>query len=145
MLQEPISLIWERLIKPSPMGTNLIGVVIKIKIMESYTGVRRWLRMLLLSAGMTARSRMQSRFRWFRRSDKTDPYSKNTKLKNIQRNKEIQPTMKIRLQILRWLSLLQFPALPGSRASKLSHFALFRRTYSSTAFKIIFLKTLKYK
>jgi hypothetical protein len=36
--------------------------------------------------------------------------------------------MELRLQILRWLSLLQFPAYPGGQAYKQSHHALFRRT-----------------
>jgi hypothetical protein len=36
--------------------------------------------------------------------------------------------MELRLQILRWLSLLQFPACAGGQAYKQSQYALFRRT-----------------
>ena len=94
--------------------------------MESRTGLLRWLKSLLLSAGLTARSQMLLQFRWFRRYDLTD--HENEKTKNLQRDKRLKKTMKIRLQILRWLSLMQFPAFSGIQVRKLSHFALFRRT-----------------
>jgi len=50
--------------------------------------------------------------------------------KVIKFGKLLKLTMKIRLQILRWISLMQFPALPGNQEQILSHFALFRRTFS---------------
>ena len=98
--------------------------------MESRLRIIRWLRLLLLSAGMAARSRMLSQCRWFWRPDDPDHYYKTTKLKIRNQNKQLKRTMKIRLQILRWLSLLQFPALPFGQECKLSQYALFRRTQS---------------
>ena len=97
--------------------------------MESRLRIIRWLKLLLLSAGMAAKSRMLSRFRWFWRPDDPDHYFKKTTIKKRERTKLLKRlTMKIRLQILRWLSLLQFPACPGGQACKLSQYALFRRT-----------------
>lgn len=88
----------------------------------------RRLRILTLSKEITARSRIQSRFRWFRPPGNQDTSLRKTTLEKRQRTNFLKRlTMKIRIRLLRWLSLLQFPALPGDRTEKLSHFALFRR------------------
>ena len=96
--------------------------------MESRIRIIRWLSLLLLSAGMAARSRMIARYRWFRRPDDPDQYYNKIKLKNIQRINQLNRlTMKIRIRMLQWLSLLQLSASPGFQSRKLSHFAMFRR------------------
>ena len=113
--------------------------------MESRLRIIRWLRLLLLSAGLAARSRMLSRVQWFWRPDDPEPYFKKTTIKKRERTWQLKRlTMKIRLQILRWLSLLQFPACPGGQACKLSQYALFRRTPTLIHFDDNY-KTLKYK
>ena len=92
--------------------------------MESRIRILRWLSLLLLSAGIAARSRML-----FWRPDDTEQYFKKKKLKEIQRtNKLKRLTMKIRIRLLHWLSLLQLSACLGCQLGVLSHFALFRRT-----------------
>ena len=113
--------------------------------MESRLRIIRWLRLLLLSARMAARSRMLMRIRWFRRPNDSAHYLKKTRLKNRQRIKRLLQTMKIRLQILRWLSLLQFPACLGGQAGKLSQYALFRRIQTIQLNMIFNSKILKYK
>ena len=62
-------------------------------------------------------------------------------MKTQKQTKELKQTTKIRLQILRWLSLMQFPAFPGSQAQRLSLFALFRRKQSSE--RLVNIKQLK--
>ena len=97
--------------------------------MESRLRIIRWLRLLLLSVGMSARSRMLSRYGWFWRPDDPDHYFNKTISKKRQPTNQLKRlTMKIRIRLLRWLSLLQFPAYPGSQAFKQSQYALFRRT-----------------
>jgi len=113
--------------------------------METHLRIIRWLRLLLLSTGLTARSRMLSRCRWVWRTDDPDHYFKKTVIrKRLQTNQLRRLTMKIRIRLLRWLSLLQFPAYPGDQACKLLQYALFRRTPALLHIDDIY-KTLKYK
>jgi hypothetical protein len=94
--------------------------------MESRIKLIKWLRLLLLSAGITGGPGILHRFRWCRRAAYPDHHHKRKKLKNIDRNKQMTKTTKIRLETLRWLSLLELSVCPGSRSGTLSHFALFR-------------------
>jgi hypothetical protein len=65
-------------------------------------------------------------------------------MKTQQQNKGLKKTMNIRLQILKWLSLLQFPACACDLAGWLSHFTLFRRTYRQQQnTQLIFTNTYK--
>ena len=108
------------------------------------SSIRR-LRTLTLSKEITVRSRIQSRFRWFRPPGNQEDPIRKTNLEKRQRTNFLkQLTMKIRIRLLRWLSLLQFPALPGDLTEKLSHFALFRRPPAFFFANTIY-KTLKYK
>jgi hypothetical protein len=97
--------------------------------MESRIRIIRWLSLLLLSAGMAARAHLLSRYRWFRRPEYPDHYFKKKKTKDIQRTNQLtRITMKIRIHLLQWLSLLQLPVCLGGQSRKPSHFALIRRT-----------------
>lgn len=97
--------------------------------METNLRIILWLRILLLATGMTARSRMLSRFRRRWRPDDPGHYFKKTAYrKSLQTNQLKRLTMKIQIRRLRWLSLLQFPAYLGDQACKLSQYALFRQT-----------------
>ena len=112
--------------------------------MKTQQSIKRGLRILTLSKEITARSRIQSRFRWFRPPGIPDNSVKKITLEKRQRTNFLKRlTMKIRIRLLRWLSLLQFPALPGGAAGKLSHFALFRRPPALVLTNTIY-KTLKY-
>ena len=112
--------------------------------MKTQQSTFRRLRILTLSKEITARSRIQSRFRWFRPPGNQDTSLRKTTLEKRQRTNFLKRlTMKIRIRLLRWLSLLQFPALPGDRTEKLSHFALFRRPPALILINTIY-KTLKY-
>ena len=97
--------------------------------MESRIRILRWLSLLLLSAGMTARSRILSRYRWFRRKEYEDHHCKKKKIKNILQSNQIkQQKMKIRIRLLQWLSLLQLSACRLIRSRAPSQFVMFRRT-----------------
>ncbi len=61
--------------------------------------------------------------------------------KSLISSKPLKLTMKIRLQILRWLSLMEFPAFAGCQVRKLSHYALFRQKQSFD--RAIMIKKLK--
>ena len=112
--------------------------------MKTQQGIMRRLRILTLSKEIAAGSRIQSRFRWFRPPGNLGTSIKKTKLEKTQRTNFLKRlTMKIRIRLLRWLSLLQFPALPGDLTEKLSHFALFRRPPALILINTIY-KTLKY-
>jgi len=113
--------------------------------MESRLRIIRWLRLLLLSAGIVTKSRMLMTIRWFSPPNDLDHYLEKTKLKNRQRIKRLLKTMKIRLQILRWLSLTQFPACLGGQVVKLSQYALFRRTQTIQPNTIYYSKILNDK
>jgi hypothetical protein len=96
--------------------------------MKTQQSIHRRIRILILLNVITASSRIQSRFRWFRPRGNQEIKVKEQKPQYRQRTKFLKRlTMKIRIRLLRWLSLLQFPALPGRQADKLSHLALFRR------------------
>lgn len=96
--------------------------------MKTQQSIHRRIRILTLLKEITASSRIQSRFRWFRPPGNQENMIKEQKPENRQRTKFIKRfTMKIRICLLRWLSLLQFPALPGGQAEMLFHYALFRR------------------
>lgn len=96
--------------------------------MKTRQSIHRRIRILILLKEITASSRIQSRFRWFRPPGNQEITVKEQKPEYRQHMKFLKRlTMKIRIRLLRWLSLLQFPALPGGQADKLSHFALFRR------------------
>ena len=117
--------------------------------MKTLQNTNRRLRILTLSKEITARSRIQSRFRWFRPPGNQDTSLRKTTLEKRQRTNLLKRlTMKIRIRLLRWLSLLQFPALPGDRTEKLSHFALFRRPpaliLSNDIFKTLIYKSLNF-
>ena len=89
----------------------------------------RWLSLLLLSAGIAARSQLVTRYRWFRRPHEPDLYYRKIKLKKIQASNQLKRlTMKIRIRLLRWLNLLQLSACLGGQMRELSHTAFFRRT-----------------
>ena len=97
--------------------------------METHLRIIQWHRLLRFSTGMMARSCMISRFRLYWQTDGPDQYFKKTVFrKMLQTNQLKRVTMKIRIQLLRWLTLLQFPAYPGGQAYRLSQYALFRRT-----------------
>ena len=89
----------------------------------------RWLSLLLLSAGIAARSRMLLNQQRPRRPDDKELFYGKIKLKNIQATRQLKRlTMKIRIRLLQWLSLLQLSGCLGGQSRELSHFALFRRT-----------------
>jgi hypothetical protein len=113
--------------------------------MKTQQSIKRESRVSTFSMGMTVRTRVQSRFRWFRPPGNKETSVKKINLEKRQRTNFLKRfTMKIRIRLLRWLSLLQFPALPGYRTEKLSHFALFRRP-PAQKHKNDNYKTLKYK
>jgi len=97
--------------------------------METHLRIIRWHRLLQFTTGMAARSPMLLRFRCFWCTDDQNHSFKKTKFKKSERTDQLKRlTMKIRIRLLRWLSLLQFPAYPGDQACKLTQYALFRRT-----------------
>ena len=113
--------------------------------MKAQRRTNRRLSTLTLSKEITARSRIQSQFRWFRPPGNQVTSVKKTTLEKRQRTNFLKRlAMKIRIRLLRWLSLLQFPALPIDLTEKLSHFALFRRPPAIELINTIY-KTLKYK
>lgn len=113
--------------------------------MKTKQSIIRGLRGLLYSIQMTALERIQSLFWWFRPPGNQAIQVIKTILKKRQLTNSLkQITMKMRIRLLRWLSLLQFPALPGGVADKLSHFTLFRLPPAFILTNTIY-KTLKYK
>jgi len=113
--------------------------------METLLRIIRWLRLLLLSTGMTARSRLLSRFQLCWPSDEPDLYFKKTAFrKKLQTNQLKRLTVKIRIRLLRWLTLQQFPAYPGGQACSLLQYTLFRRIPALLPINDNY-KTLKYK
>jgi hypothetical protein len=95
--------------------------------MESRIKLIKWLSLLLLSAGVAGGPGIMHRFQRSRRAVYPDHHHKRKKLKETDRNRQMTKTTKIRLETLRWLSLLELSVCLGSRSGKLSHFALFRR------------------
>ena len=96
--------------------------------MKTQQSIKRESRVSTISMGITFKNRGQSRYRWFRPTGNKEISVKKINLEKRQRTNFLKRfTMKIRIRLLRWLSLLQFPALPGGQGDKLSHFALFRR------------------
>jgi hypothetical protein len=94
----------------------------RIKIIE-------WLSLLLLSAGIAARSQLAAHRSCFRRADDPGLCFEKIKINNIQGTRNLKRiTMKIRIRLLHWLNLLQLSACAGWQSDRLSHFALFRRT-----------------
>jgi hypothetical protein len=95
--------------------------------MESRIKLIKWLSLLLLSAGISGGPGFMPRFRWFRRPVDPDHHHKRKKLKDIDRKKQMAKTTKIRLETLRWLSLLELSVCLGGRSDRLLYFSLFRR------------------
>ena len=97
--------------------------------METYLGIKGVTKLLLFSTKMSTISPEQSYLRLFRPRNKQDCLFKRTILERRQLTNLLkQIIMKIRICLLRWLSLLQFPACPIGQSGKLSHFVLLRRT-----------------
>jgi hypothetical protein len=95
--------------------------------MESRIRILRWLRLLLLSAGLAGRWRHTTQYTWFRQCE-MPPGNTKSKLPNTNKIKLINNTkMESRLRILHWLSLLLLSAgLAGGPCGR-SPDAWFRR------------------
>ena len=105
--------------RENTVKTNNRTIAVRLRLL-------RWLSLLLLSAGIAARSRMLSTYRWFRRHHNPYHYCKKTKQPSIQQTNR---TMKIRLRLLRWLSLLLLSAGIAAGSRMLSTYRWFRRQY----------------
>ena len=78
--------------------------------MESRIQILRWLRLLLLSAGLVGWSRKARQDLWFRQTEMPPGY-KRSKLKNTNKITHFNTfLMESRLRIVRWLSLLLISA-----------------------------------
>ena len=94
--------------------------------METQLKMIQGLRILFFSTEMDEKTWLECRTRWFRLSGQQKIIVKKAKLQRRQRTNCLKRlTMKIRIRLLRWLSLLQFPALPGDQSGRLTHPALF--------------------
>lgn len=105
--------------------------------------ILRWLSLLQFPSCPGGLAGRLSHFALFRRTGDPDFHQHKILDKNRRRINRIQQIMNIRFQILRWLSLLQFPAFSAGEAGELALFSLFRRT-PALLLKNNTYKTLKY-
>jgi len=114
--------------KRSKSYTNNRIRQLKNILMKSRLRIVRWLSLLLLSAGLVGWSQREPQKGWFRRPDKNPDKHILFKWKETkQKIKIYNRTMKLQLQIMRWLSLLLLSEGLRWELDNLSHFAWFRR------------------